>query len=82
MLIYGFSTFFAFMRDDIAIFVWFNRYWSHHATAIRHSVAGGVINVFRPKTFWAMVCITITKNVCATMGAGKIFNAFCKSFHL
>ncbi len=34
-----------------------------------------------PKTFWAVICITHTRNNIATMFTGKIFNFFLEFFH-
>ena len=82
MLSYCFAAFFAFVCYDKTIANRFNRNRFHHATAIGCAIPRVVINMTRPQAMRTMVCITITKNHRATMGAFKIFNGFGKFFHL
>ena len=76
------TAFFTFMGYDKTIAIWFGGGWHHHTATIGRAVARVVINMARPQTFRTMICITITKNHRATMGAFKIFDGFGEFFHL
>ena len=80
-LAFDFTTGFAFVCDNKSRAVGGGRNWSHHSTARCRTVTRIFINVPRPQAIWAMVCIAIATNNCATMGAVKIFGCFCKCFH-
>ena len=51
----------------------------HHAATGSRTITWVDVDVLRPETLWAVVCVAISDHVLSAMRADEIFNILCKT---